>query len=74
MILYTMMPHELVFAESGNGALEEKMAIVNGVEMIVRPCEDHSFEVVRLLSSNPNHYLKSECMPGQKISSAMVVF
>ncbi|MBS2969041.1 YlzJ-like family protein [Metabacillus sp. KIGAM252] len=74
MILYTMMPQELIFAENGSEAPSEKMAVVNGVEMIVRPCDDQSYEVVRLLSSNPNHYLQSECMPGQKIRSSMVVF
>ncbi|MGD6816109.1 YlzJ-like family protein [Metabacillus sp. 84] len=74
MILYTMMPQELIFPTDNREPAAEKMAIVNGVEMIVRPCADASYEVVRLLSSNPNHYLQSECMPGQKIKSSLVVF
>ncbi|AZB42995.1 ribonuclease [Bacillus sp. FJAT-42376] len=72
MILYTTMPQELIFAQDGQDAPAERMAVVNGIEMIVRPCADSSFEVVRLLSSNPNDYLQTEWMPGQKIKSGLL--
>ncbi|MTH51770.1 ribonuclease [Bacillus mangrovi] len=74
MILYTTMPHELIFEGTEKDAPKERMAVVNGVEMIVRPFDDATYEVVRVLSSNPNHYLQDDCMPGQKIRSGMLGF
>ncbi|MDE3838575.1 ribonuclease [Bacillus methanolicus] len=68
MILYTMMPHELVFPTEDHEFGKQRTIIYNGVPLLVEMEDDHSFRIVRNLSSDPKHYLDSRCNPGEKIS------
>jgi len=70
MILYTMMPPELIFAnETGQ---DSKQQIVNyqGISLLVEPSDQQMVQVIRILSSDPQHYLDGRVCPGAKISCA----
>ncbi len=68
MILYTMMPLEQVFPASEEETMNQVMIAYNGIPMIAEWTESQEYRVVRILSTNPNHYLEPSCMPGSKIS------
>nr|WP_246188239.1 YlzJ-like family protein [Metabacillus lacus] len=61
------MPQELIFPVESQAYSEEQIVTCQGISMAVRPCGDGSCEVVRILSSDPLHYLQSEFSPGQKL-------
>jgi hypothetical protein len=65
MILYTIMPEELIYPLDEAVYAKQKIVNYNGVEMVVESCGDSGHSVVRVLSSNPQHYLQYE--PGQKL-------
>ncbi|CAI8804426.1 MULTISPECIES: YlzJ-like family protein [Bacillus] len=66
MILYTIMPEQLVYQADYSQYEQQKIVNVNGVEMIVSEESSQYYSVVRVLSTNPSHYLQYE--PGQKIT------
>ncbi|WP_242144566.1 MULTISPECIES: YlzJ-like family protein [unclassified Bacillus cereus group] len=66
MILYTMMPEHLIYPSDYSQNEGQKVIHVSGVEMVVNLEKDQSYSIVRLLSTNPDHYLQYE--PGQRIS------
>lgn len=68
MIMYTIVPQELLFQAEQSVSNSHSAIQVNGVPMLVQQNGDQSCEIVRLLSSNPQHYLDSQYAPGQKIS------
>ncbi|MFC0271358.1 YlzJ-like family protein [Metabacillus herbersteinensis] len=74
MILYTMMPNELIYPTADN--IFEKQSIVshNGVELLVQQTENSQYEIIRVLSSDPNHYLNQQYCPGQKLSGDLCQF
>lgn len=68
MILYTMMPNELIFP---NEAIEQsKQQVVNfeGIPLLVELTEQQDFQVIRILSSDPQHFMDERICPGAKIS------
>ncbi|WP_316568539.1 YlzJ-like family protein [Neobacillus sp. YIM B06451] len=68
MILYTMMPQELIFQQEQEAVLTgRKIIFREGVAMEVEPSGD-SFQIVRLLSTDPAHFMDSRWQPGSKIS------
>ncbi|WP_459499920.1 YlzJ-like family protein [Bacillus sp. C1] len=66
MILYTIMPEQLVYEVDYSQYERQKVVNVNGVEMVVLEESNQHYSVVRVLSTNPSHYLQYE--PGQKIT------
>lgn len=68
MILYTMMPHELIFPAEPDSVNRQQMVSYQGVSLIVEPADQNNVQVVRILSSDPNHYLDERLAPGTKIS------
>ncbi|PFN08142.1 MULTISPECIES: YlzJ-like family protein [Bacillus cereus group] len=66
MILYTIMPEQLVYQTDDSQYERQKIVNVNGVEMVVSEENSQYYSVVRVLSTNPSHYLQYE--PGQKIT------
>lgn len=66
MILYTIMPEQLVYPIDHSQFVQQKVVNLNGVEMIVSVGNEFDYSVVRVLSTNPEHFLLYE--PGQKIS------
>lgn len=68
MILYTSMPEELIFPVQSSDYESVSTIEVNGLQMVVRQAEQNQFEIVRILSTNPQHFLDEQYSPGQKIS------
>lgn len=70
MILYTMMPSELIFPSEQVEESKQKLITYQGVSMLVEQTDSEHVEVVRILSSDPQHYLNQQLCPGAKISFA----
>ncbi|MGG5252892.1 YlzJ-like family protein [Neobacillus sp. SM06] len=67
MILYTMMPQELIFP-SESDAQHQCTIIQDGVELLVETTSGDTGRIVRILSTDPQHYLDARFTPGTKIS------
>lgn len=65
MILYTMMPEELVFPIDMSIYDKQKIVQMNGVPVVVSENAQKQYEVVRLLSTNPQDFLNEQYCPGQ---------
>ncbi|WP_079508487.1 YlzJ-like family protein [Mesobacillus jeotgali] len=68
MILYTMMPYEQVFPHSEEGAVSQVMISYNGIPIMAEWTENHEYRVVRVMSTDPNHYMEPSCLPGSTIT------
>jgi hypothetical protein len=73
MILYTMMPSELIFPSEQVEESKQKLITYQGVSMLVEHTASDYVQVVRILSSDPQHYLNEQLCPGAKISIATLV-
>ncbi|MEH7118454.1 YlzJ-like family protein, partial [Neobacillus vireti] len=49
---------------------KQKMITYQGVSMLVEQTDSENVQVVRILSSDPQHYLNQQICPGAKISFA----
>ncbi|MCM3769380.1 YlzJ-like family protein [Priestia aryabhattai] len=69
MILYTMMPQELIFQQSYlQEQSQPKLINHNGIPVIVEENEHKQQQIVRVLSTNPQDYLNENYYPGQILS------
>ncbi|MFE4042016.1 YlzJ-like family protein [Priestia megaterium] len=69
MILYTMMPQELIFQQSYQQEQSQpKLINHNGIPVIVEENEQKQQQIVRVLSTNPQDYLNENYYPGQILS------
>ncbi|NKE06441.1 YlzJ-like family protein [Mesobacillus selenatarsenatis] len=68
MILYTMMPHEQVFPPNEEAAVNQVMISYNGIPIMAEYTENHEYRVVRVMSTDPNHYMETSCLPGSTIT------
>jgi hypothetical protein len=68
MILYTMMPYEQIFPPNEESSVNEVMISYNGIPLLAEWTENHEYRVIRIVSTDPNHYINPSCMPGSKIS------
>lgn len=68
MILYTMMPDELIFPYEQAAFAKQQTIVYNGVPLIVEQVDMQTLQVIRLLSSDPQHFLDVRYAPGAKIS------
>ncbi|MEI5906240.1 YlzJ-like family protein [Bacillus spongiae] len=67
MILHTTVPYELIFPTAINLYDEQKMVTFNGIPVIVQQ-DQQGYRVVRVLSSDPQHYMNDSITPGQYLS------
>jgi YlzJ-like protein len=67
MILYTMMPQELIYPQDEQQASNMKFVDINGVSLAVSQASDGEYTIERIMSTNPQHYLDGRYSPGQKI-------
>ncbi|MGE8204023.1 YlzJ-like family protein [Heyndrickxia sp. NPDC080065] len=67
MILYTIIPHDLVFPIDSSEFSNYKEIMYNGIPILVEQMENN-YRVVRVLSSNPVDFLRGDITPGQMIS------
>jgi hypothetical protein len=68
MILYTMMPEEMIFPAENQENASPLMMNYNGVPVLAEMADGGSYRIVRILSTDPSHFLKPDCAPGTKIS------
>lgn len=68
MILYTPMQLELVLAGmEPPPSTNQRQILIGNSELLVEDDGYGSAKVIRLLSSDPQDYLKTEFMPGTKL-------
>lgn len=72
MILYTMMPQELIFPIEAESFSKQQTVTYQGVSLLVEQSDPQSVQVVRILSTDPQHYLDERLCPGTKISCASI--
>lgn len=68
MILYTMMPYELIFPCESDSTQSQQTITYNGIPLLVELTDPQTFQVIRVLSSDPQHFLDDRYTPGTKIS------
>jgi hypothetical protein len=68
MILYTMMPQELVFPVQEEAYSQQMVVSYQGVPMMVEKMEERSYRIIRIVSTDPQHYLNEYMSPGTKIT------
>lgn len=68
MILYTMMPQELIFPVQEQAEQKMQLVTYQGVPLMVEKTAEMDYRVVRLVSTDPMHYLDNRFSPGTKIS------
>lgn len=68
MILYTMMPQELIFPTQESEFGQQMEVTYDGVPVMVEQTEDHYYQIIRVISSNPDHFLDPKYTPGTKFS------
>ncbi len=73
MIYYTMMPEELMFPSVDRDYEKQSIVEVNGVQLLVQQLENSQFEIIRIMSSDPQHFLNSQLCPGQKITMSLSI-
>ncbi len=73
MIYYTMMPEELMFPCVEDDYRKQSVVEINGVQLLVQQADNAQYEIIRILSSDPRHYLDSQLCPGQKITMSISI-
>jgi len=73
MILYTMMPQELIFPSALEEFSRQQMVTYCGIPLLVEQVDQQNIQVIRVLSSDPQHFLDERICPGSKISFTNVV-
>jgi hypothetical protein len=68
MILYTTMPQELIFQTDPSEYEKQKIVQYEGIPLLVSMDEGQSCTVLRVMSSDPNHFMNEKCTPGSKIT------
>lgn len=63
MILWTIMPEELVFSQESNPIPYEEIEFA-GAKMMVEKVSDSERRIVRILSTDPADYLRQDIQPG----------
>ncbi len=67
MILHTILPPEMIFPNDYQYGAKQKLITRNGVPLIVEQTGT-MYKVVRVMSSNPQDYIRSDIYPGTFIS------
>lgn len=72
MILYTMMPQELIFPYEAEAASKQITVTCQGIPLLVELTDQQNVQVIRVLSSDPYHFMDERFAPGSKISFASI--
>lgn len=64
-MLYTILPEEMIFPNEQSK--EQESIEIDGGFLIVEKTHETEYKVVRLVSSNPSHYLNENYAPGRLI-------
>jgi hypothetical protein len=68
MILYTVVPNDLVFPTDGSEFSGQMMMDYQGVPLLVQQ-EENNYRIIRVMSSDPAHYLNDQLCPGEFINN-----
>jgi hypothetical protein len=66
-ILWSIQPVEFLFANPDGRIPAYREIRVEGATMVVEPLGDGMARIERLISGNPQHYLRSDWQPGSRI-------
>jgi hypothetical protein len=66
-ILWSVQPMDIVFANAYGPVPTYKEISVEGATMVVEPLGGGVARIERLISGNPQHYLRPEWQPGSHI-------
>jgi hypothetical protein len=66
-----MMPEELMFPTLEEDYKRQSVVEMNGVPLLVQATTTSQYEIVRVLSSDPRHFLDNQYCPGQKITMSI---
>ncbi|WP_349410554.1 YlzJ-like family protein [Pseudalkalibacillus sp. SCS-8] len=64
MILYTSMPHELIFQAENSSFENHSMIEMNGIPLMVERLDNQDCRIIRMMSTDPAHYLDEALQPG----------
>ncbi|MFC7372228.1 YlzJ-like family protein [Fictibacillus iocasae] len=65
---YTMMPKELMFPEAeGSEQAVQNIMLYNNIPVLIEKEDHSSYRIVRVLSTDPAHFLLDDCQPGSII-------
>lgn len=65
MINYSIYQSSFVFSEWDDFQPEyDEVTLNNSISLVIEYCNQDSFKIIRLLSTDPADYLKSEFEPG----------
>jgi hypothetical protein len=67
MILYSVIPSEIVFGNFDEAFREYREMDYLGQKVLVSALSNNSFEIVRVLSTSPKVFLNPKLQPGQLI-------
>lgn len=70
MVLYTIVPEEIVFKGEEEVSASQEIDY-NGKRILVQPIDFKSFRVVQLLSSDPSDFLITDFQPGSVVTLTM---
>lgn len=68
MIHYTPLPLDDVFAGWDEERPRPQEVTVDGVTMLVEPINSREAKIVRIISSNPEDFMKAKFQPGEKVA------
>ncbi|BCB03413.1 YlzJ-like family protein [Bacillus sp. KH172YL63] len=63
MILYTMVPDDLIYPTDESVFSGQMMMDYQGIPLLVQQ-EENKYRVIRIMSSDPAHYLNDQLYPG----------
>lgn len=69
MILYTTMPQELIYQTQESEFEQQQVINYEGIPLLVEMNENHDYRVLRVMSSDPNHYMDDRFCPGMILSN-----
>ncbi|MGI6113119.1 MAG: YlzJ-like family protein [Mahellales bacterium] len=66
---YSIIPNEYIFLEPQREEGQRIETIeIKGLKMEVERIDDRQFKIIRLISTDPGHFLMNEYSPGQIIT------
>lgn len=70
MIVHSIISEERIFSQEDEIQEDLKEILMkDGAILETRPSSHNTYEVVRLISTNPSHYLNAEYSPGALITN-----
>lgn len=67
MILYTIVPYEMIYEAEQEFNHNQENVYYNGVLLTMERLSLNRYKIVSILSTDPNDYLKDEIQPGKVI-------